>query len=367
MKKSLLVITVFLFAPLMAVAQTPTKSRIETEIEQLGMKSVSFKIASASKAPLAAASAEPKIKVTSSHRDVSIIPNTRVDTNVMITDTITNLLSQPLPVGFVRVQNLPPMWKTSVCFGTNCYVDRVSGVDSAAIPWEPNEGRDLVLHVRTPPGAQGVGNIELTLFPTYSTDSIKITYTVTMEPVPVTDCRTFWFANPFNGEVTLKSFGIENPELFDIELISDTEYPTSPGEPFQVRFCLKKTDGEMHSTKITFVTDSGSFEGNITMEALPSSVRPSDRNNGVHILSVSPNPASSSHDIEINLESERAANMSLTIVDLLGHEIRTAALTTGTGSSSVKMDLNHLSAGSYILLLKENGQIIDQASFNVTR
>jgi hypothetical protein len=365
MKKSLLVLVAFMLAPFVASAQSP----VEREIEQMGLKGVSFKIASPSKqAPKAAAADEPKIELDFTHKDVSIVPNTVYDTNVMVTGHITNLTDQPLRLGFVRVQNLPPMWKTSVCFGQNCYVDWVSAVDTSQEPWAPNEERELVLHIRTPPGAQGSGNVELAFFPSYTKDTIKVTYAITMQPVPVTTCRTFWFQNPYDAETTLLSFGIDHPELFDIEFLSDTTYPTSPGQPFQVRFCLKKTDAPSYSTKITFVTDQGTFEQDITMATPTAGVQPgSPATRDIRIMSVSPNPASSSQNVVVNLESGRSANLSFSVVDLLGRELRTMNGLTTEGSSSVQLGLTDLSIGSYILLVKENGVVLDQTSFNIAR
>lgn len=366
MKKLLLVLFAFMLTPLLAAAQTP----VEREIEQLGFKSVSFKIATpsqvADKAP-AAANVDPKMAVDFTHKDVSIIPNTIIDTNVMIFGTITNLSSEPLPIGFVRVQSLPKFWKTSVCFGQNCYTDWVSAVDSSQERWKPNEHRELVLHVRTPPGAQGTGNIELALFPSGSTDTIKVTYTVTMAPVPLTDCRTFWFENPYEGEVMLQSYGIADPDLFDIQLLSDTEYPTSPGDPFAVKFCLKKSDASQYSTKITFVTDSGSFEREITMQTPSAGVRSNDLGHGMRIVSVSPNPANATNQVTVNLESNRASNVELSIVDLLGRELSAQSVMTNAGTSAIKLPIDALTAGSYILLVKEDGKVIDQSSFNVAR
>ena len=365
MKKSLLVIFAFMLAPLVAHAQTP----VEREIEQMGFKSVGFKIASsAKKPPVMVAVSEPKMEVDFTHKDVSILPNTMIDTNVTIHARITNLLSTPLNIGFVRVQSLPEFWTTSVCFGTNCYTHWVSAVDSSQVPWEPNESRELVLHVLTPPGAQGTGNVELTLFPTHTTDSIKVTYTVTMQDMPLTQCRSFWFRNPYAGEVTFKSLSIADPELFDTELTSDTEYPTSPGDPFKVTFCLKNPDGKLHSTQITIVTDSGSFTRDVSMQSPASSVAPvKDNASGIRIVSVSPNPATSSKSVEVNVESSRSANVSFSIVDLLGRELRTSHAMMSAGASSTKLSVEDLTMGSYIILIKEDGQIVDQTSFNIAR
>ncbi len=367
MKKSLLVIFAFMLAPLMANGQTP----IEREIEQLGFKSVGFKIASAPKATVAVAAPaaeEPKMEVSFRHDDVSILPHTLSDTNVTVYSKITNLTQEPLNIGFVRVQSLPSLWTTSVCFGSNCYVDWVSFVEASNIPWGPGEARDLVLHVRTPPGAQGTGNVQLTLFPSGTADSITVTYTITMEAVPVTQCRSFWFPNPYEGEVRLQDFSIANPELFDIELTSDTEYPTYPGDPFKVTFCLKQPDGQLHSTQITFVTDSGSFSRDVAMQSPASSVVPSKASNsGIRIVSVSPNPASTSKNVEVNLESARSASVSFAIVDLLGRELSTSNAITSIGASSTKLAVEELTVGSYILRIKENGQIVDQTSFNIAR
>jgi hypothetical protein len=365
MKKSLLVLILFLLAPTLVVAQTP----IEREIEQLGLKSVSFTIASPDKAVGSVKTSEPKFSVDIDHVSITIEPNTEHDTNVLIEARITNLTDFPLPIGFVRNQTLPKYWKTSVCFGINCYADWVSAVDSAAVAWEPHETRELILHVRTPPGAQGVGEVLLNLFEARGTDTVKVRYSATMLDVPVTQCRTFWFDNPYNGEVKFQEIKVENPELFDVEVLNDTSYALYPTDIMAVRLCLKQADGKEHTTKVIFVTDSGTFEQAISLVAPTSEgVMPSaNAHGGIRIVSVSPNPAAASQSLQINLQSDRATDLNFSIVDLLGREIRSLDGISSIGVSSPRISILDLNAGSYILLVKENGQVLDQMSFSVSR
>lgn len=365
MKKLILVIILFALAPLSAMAQTP----IERELEQLGLKGVSFTISSIETKPAPAAKpASPAFSVDFTHVPVSILPNTDKDTNVTIHGNITNLTDQPLQLGFVRQQQLAhPHWKSAVCFGINCYADWISATVSNE-PWAPNETRELVMHIRTPPGAQGTGDIRLALYAPATGDTVVVTYRATMEPVPVVQCRTFWFDNPYNGDVKFREVYVENPDLFDVEVMSDTTYEIFNKDIISVRFCLKKTDEAQYSTNVVFVTDSGTFKQEFTMQTPSAGVRPvAENNSGVRILSVSPNPAAASQQIQVNLESSRTSELTLSIVDLLGRELRSIGTTAGIGSIAQKLSIGDLSAGTYMLLVKENGVVLDQTSFNVAR
>jgi hypothetical protein len=365
MKKSLLVVIAFLLAPMVVGAQT--KSPVEQEIEQLGLPRVSFKIAASAKPRNASPAAAQLFSVEVANASVFFTPTLHHDTDVAIEGWITNLSGAPLTMGFIREQQLPESWKSSVCFGQNCYPDFVSA-KVAEEPWKVDERREFILHVVSSPGAQGTGVIKVTVYSPGTQDSIDVIFNAAALPIPVSECRTFLFKNPYAGEVVLKNYSIANPELFDITLTSDTEYPTYEGGRFEVKFCSKLSDGLEHSTVMTFETDSGTFEQTVTLMAPGSaSVSPSRSASGVNIVSVSPNPASSHKQVSVNLESARSANVTLSIVDLLGREVRTMNTIAATGSSSLQFDAGEIPVGSYIVLMKENGELIDQASFNVTR
>jgi hypothetical protein len=364
MKKSLFLLFAFLLAPLMVSAQTPTKSRIETEIEQMGLQSVSFKIAASVK-PRSAASAQLfSVEVPNTLKEFT--PTLHLDSDIAIDGWITNLSGAPLSMGFIRHQELPEFWKSSVCFGQNCYPDFVSA-KVAEEPWDTDERREFILHLLSPPGAQGTGVVTVTVYSPGTQDSFDVTFTITALPVPVAECRTFLFKNPYAGDVVLKNYSIANPELFDITLTSDTEYPTYEGGRFEVKFCNKLADGLAHSTVITFETDSGTFQHTVTMQAPGAGVKPAGATSGTRIVSVSPNPVIGSRKVSVNLESSRAINVTVTMVDLLGRELSTMNASTVAGSTTVQFEASELPVGSYIVLMKEHGQVIDQASFNVTR
>lgn len=368
MKKSFLVIAVLFSAAFALPSGVNGQSPLEREIEQLGLKGVSFTIAQPQQAtPQPAASKSgPTFAVDETHHEVDIVPNLERDSTTMIFGHVTNLTNSDLDLGFVRVQNLPKYWKTSVCFGINCFADWVSAA-MAQEPWKPNEVRELVLHVLTPPGAQGVGNIELTLY-SLTGDTVKLTYVARTLDVPVDTCRTFLVDNPYNGEVTLKNLSIADPELFDFEVVSDLSYPTPAGKAFYVRICSKVYDGQDHSSRLIFETDSGTFEHNFTLRAITAGVKPTaDNASGTRIVSVSPNPASASQFLKVHLESSNAAAVSLSIVDLLGREMRSQEGYISVGNSTQSLAVHDLGPGSYIVLVKKDGVVMDQASFNVTR
>ena len=99
-----------------------------------------------------------------------------------------------------------------------------------------------------------------------------------------------------------------------------------------------------------------------TIATIPNGI--SDINNSsTGMISIYPNPASSSLTVEYQLQKDAA--VQLTVFNLLGEMITSNELTTkGFGLHADQLDISKLEAGTYMLQLKIDDQLISK-SFNV--
>lgn len=365
MRKSLLLVLLIVCAPIVVQAQSVGKA-------QRGMQRLEFTIDKSTKpsasGQLPAKPLEASFEVTVPESAFIIEPNAAWDSTLSIHGEIVNLTNEPLNLGFIRRQEIPYQWRSSVCFGFNCFPEATNAAIEP-LAWAPNSSRELVLNMTMPPSAQDSAVIRVVIYSPAHGDSVHLTYRGVMLPIAPVECRVFKFSNPYADRIRVSNVSISNTEDFNLKVLTDLEYAVRVGEGINAQFCLKNFDGKPYTTDITFVTDSGSFTRTVTMTAPDNAgVAPSkDLSKGLRIAGVSPNPASASQQLAINIESSRNAEATFVIADLLGRELMVSSQSIGIGESTTKLSLSSLPAGGYLLLLREGGNVIDQTSFNISR
>lgn len=117
--------------------------------------------------------------------------------------------------------------------------------------------------------------------------------------------------------------------------------------------------GKTYAYRLKMIDLDGSF--NYSSEKVVTI----DAGNGISLSNANPNPATD--EVSFNLVLGSETNVDMTIYDLNGKEVK--VVSTGSmpmGSKKVDVDLRTLSAGSYTLVLKSNGIMINR-QFNVVK
>lgn len=359
MKRSLLLFLSALVLPVFAHAQSPV---VDTEPEFL-KRALHFSITTLHQEqgePKAAGPKSPLFEVEVGEPSIVVEPYKDRDRDVPIYGSIRNLTGDTLEIGFERVQTLAEQWKSMVCFGTNCYSDRVSKAQEV---WQQNQMRDLLLHVVTPPSALDSSDIRLKLFATRDpSQSIIINYRATAMPWSPDTCRVIRVPNKTGEFTKVRSVTIDNVQDFTMSVASGTPYEIFGDQYVDINLCVRRNDGGTYSTTISVETDHGSFQQLVTMVALNSnSVNPYEIE-GVKVYGVFPNPVTGSRMLNVDLVGKLSTRAEFMLCDMLGKPLFSEYHFVAAGHKTVQLDLPELPSGSYLLIVKADGKLLDQVT-----
>ncbi|MCU0403887.1 MAG: S8 family serine peptidase [Chitinophagaceae bacterium] len=93
-----------------------------------------------------------------------------------------------------------------------------------------------------------------------------------------------------------------------------------------------------------------------------------DNSNANLITTLSPNPARSGGESLLQLNGLGSAKINITILDVTGASIRNFEVNNTSGNMQVRMPVQNLSSGTYIIVVKdEKGEVIKNMKWNVVR
>jgi hypothetical protein len=102
--------------------------------------------------------------------------------------------------------------------------------------------------------------------------------------------------------------------------------------------------------------DTGDYVYKTSQVVNPAAVGISEETMTPFSFSFYPNPAT--ENITVNYSLEQSAKVSYTIYDLTGKQVQTESANRFPGAQQQNIDVNHLQAGTYLISMNANGNVI---------
>lgn len=287
-----------------------------------------------------------RIEVQMASEDLLVSGSSVRDTQIQVHGFIRNLTADTVMVSFKKIERMPTTWNTNVCFGVNCFAERV---DSAAEAWSPFETKALKLYVNLPPSPRDSSRTELRIYAPEDPAEVYVShFSVRSLPFEPISCRVLRLLGKLPGEVQVDSVSVSDPATFSARSTYDLPTYITSKYAMDVEVCIKPTDGLTYSTTVQLHTSGGLIEYPVTLQApLPANVH-ADATTETGAFRHSIRRINGSR-MEWNITASAQQNMDATvaIVDLKGAQHFAQRAEIAAGECAV--DLPSLPPGLYFL------------------